>query len=214
MFTNWQKMRSIVMKDDKIKLVIIISSVISLSIASHLICYSLFNFLGMLIIPSSFTYMLVLALMNLLAVTYSRGVVLITIIMEGISNFLILIIINIVLKILALTNSANATQLDKVIFLYGNMFTANIIGSTFAYIANFIIFNYLYTKFNYFTSGFFTTLVLILIYTPLTDSIAFGQLFPLHIKEIITTNIFSNMVFFSFWSLLISMYLTKKESYD
>lgn len=202
------------MKCNEIKLILVVSLVILFSITSHIICFHLFYFHGAILIPSSVTYMLVLALMDFLAVSFNKKIVFFTIFMETVTNAIFLVIINLVMKLNCLIDKDLSLSIINLFKNYSNMYIANLIGSLIAFIANYYLFNYLYKKQSFFTSTIVSSVVLLFIYTPVTDYLAFNQLHEDLIANIVITNIISNIVFLCFWSTLLSSFLRKEYTYD
>ncbi|WP_193406763.1 hypothetical protein [Mixta mediterraneensis] len=157
--------------------------------------------------------MLVLALMDYLAVNFNRKIVFGTIVMESLSNAILLTTLKIIIFFSSFNHHTSLTVIEDLVNKFGSMYVANLIGSMIAFVINFFIFSYLYKAKSFLTSSILSSLIMLLIYTPITDLIAFKDLPIVNIIEIIGTNIISNIIFFIFWSAILSTQIKKEMQY-
>ncbi len=197
----------------EVKLIVVVSLITGMSIASHIICFDFISAGGLILIPSSPTYMLVLALLDFLAVSFNRKIVFCTILMESVINAILLLIVRLCLLFQDSSKYTLSHYMNELISGYSNMYVANLTGSLTAFLINFFIFNFFYRRKGFFASSVISSVILLLIYTPITDYLAFSKLSFSSLTGVIVTNIITNIITFIFWSALITIWLRKDKEY-
>ncbi len=183
---------------------IILTLFITLSIISHIIAFRLIEINNYSIFPSSFTYMACFVLVDVMASYNSRKFIILAIILEGVMNFLMLLITNLICQ-LPHPEYVNNTQAFIDVFTpIKYLFFANLLGSFIAFLFDSTIFYYLYKSKNYsfITSSIISSLAIILIYTVITDYYAFKLFYSDHIYELIITNIVTNLISIVVYAIL------------
>lgn len=194
---------------EQMKLLIVSSLVITTSITSHLISFNLIYIKEIAFIPSSVSYMLVFSLMDYLSASHNRKIVITLIIMESLANLIFILFVKATLILTG--TSPLSSSLNQLLFYFSDMYLSNLLGSLVALIANYILFNILYKKNNFFTSSLVSSLFLILVYTPITDYFAFSNYGDINYFSLITVNILTNVLSFIFWTAILSVILKKEE---
>lgn len=119
------------------ELCILVSLIISLSIISHIISSKVIYFLEESIIPSTLTYMLVLALFDYISTKYKKNTVLTLIFLESICNMIFILLLKFVLIFNSPPFSIPSEYFEALLEKTISMYIANLIGSILLFIANF-----------------------------------------------------------------------------
>ncbi len=192
-------------KTKEMDLMIIVSVIITVSVASHIISNNIYDFYGLIFIPSSITYMLVLALLDYLSAFYSRKIVITMIIIECFTNALFLFVIKTSISYNLTSLSPLTSSLSNLSYYFGRMYFANMTGILLALLANYYIFSYLYKKMNFLASSLVSSSLLLFIYTPITDYLAFGTIVDLNSNYLISFNLLTNLISFFIWSACLQL---------
>lgn len=198
----------------EIELIILTSLITTFSIASHIISFNIYSFNNFVFIPSSITYMLVIALLDYSSVYYSRRLVISMIIIESLSNAMLFCLIkgSFIYNISSL--SPIEDSLKNILLYFEKMYLANIVGTLIALLINNYIFTFFLKKTNFLTSSFISSTIFILLYTPATDFIAFHDVVDLKNKNLISFNIITNMISFLIWSLSLNSLIKWRRKND
>lgn len=196
-----------------ISLLILSMFFITFSILSHFISSYFIEIKECIFIPSTITYMLCFSILEYLAVTQKKKIVLSLIIMEFICVFIYSIIIIFMLEVPDKYVFVDKEHYVTVFSPFKVMFFSNLIGVTFSYLCIYFVFNNIFLKNNDFLkTAFVTNFFLIIIYTPITDWLAFGHL-NLNITNLILTNIITNLIFISIYTMVFRYFLLRRK-YD
>jgi len=198
----------------EIELIIITSLITTFSIASHIISFNIYSFDSFIFIPSSITYMLVIALLDYSSVYYSRRFVISMIVIESLSNAILFGLIKSSFIYNLSSLSPIADSLRNILLYFEKMYFANIVGTLIALLINNYIFTFFFKKTNFLTSSFISSTIFILLYTPATDFLAFHGVVNIKNTNLISFNIITNMMSFLFWSLLLNSLIKWRRKND
>ncbi|KAA1188271.1 VUT family protein [Photorhabdus heterorhabditis] len=184
--------------------IVFASLFICLSITSHLIAYRLVSVGDYVIIPSTVTYMLCFSMVDIFSSFNARKTVLLIIALEAITNLIMILITNIVISMPYPDVFEGSMDYYNTFNPISNLFVANIFGSFVAFVLNSIIFSYFYRnkKLSFITSSILSFVVVVVVYTTITDYLAFNEMYSDIIYSLTLTNMVTNSVLIIFYSLI------------
>ncbi|MFI0488291.1 MAG: VUT family protein [Yersinia sp. (in: enterobacteria)] len=187
---------------------------LSFSMTSHLIAYRLIDVVGLPVIPSSLTYMICFVIIDIAATFNNRGFLLFIIALETIANLIMLSITNIVTNMPAPEILINKGSYNDVFNPITTIYFANILGSLVAFSLDALIFFHLYNKkkMSFFESSIISSLIIVTIYTIITDCFAFKEMYPKNLVSITTVNIFTNLIFISILTVCAKYFITPLQT--
>jgi hypothetical protein len=94
------------------------------------------------------------------------------------------------------------------------IYFANILGSLVAFSLDALIFFHLYNKkkMSFFESSIISSLIIVTIYTIITDCFAFKEMYPKNLVSITTVNIFTNLIFISILTVCAKYFITPLQT--
>lgn len=190
---------------------VLIGLLITSSIASHLMANRLILIFGYPVIPTTFTYMLVFSLSDMLAALNKRKFVVFVLVGEALVNLYCLAFATTV-------NNASAPEFFLFKQSYQDVFgdipqlyLSNLGGGLIISILDIFLFSHWYRvkKLSFFKASFFSTIVSISAYTYFTDYFAFKSRYPDQVILMAHVNTVTNLMCVLVYSV-ISAYLMKR----
>lgn len=194
---------------------VIITLFLSLSITSHLISYRFVDVMGVIVIPSSLTYMACFVLVDILSTFNNRRFLVTIMCCEAIANLIMMYVTSIVVDLPHPTFLLSEQSFDDVFKPIGTMYWANLVGSFVSLVINYFIFSWLYNKcaVGFVLSSAISSTLVILVYTAITDTLAFYNMYPELSLEITVTNVVTNIAFLILFAMPSKFFVSHINKY-
>ncbi len=194
---------------------VLIGLLLTVSIVSHLVANRLVLIFDYPIIPSTFTYMAVFSLSDMLASFNSRRFVVLVLLGEAAANLIWL----------AVVTSVNVAPEPEFFHLgqayldvFGSvpkLYAANLCGGLIIGILDMFLFSHCYRvkKLSFFKASLLSTIISISTYTYFTDYFAFKDSYPDHVMMLAHVNTVTNILSVFCYSIVSALVMKKILNY-
>ncbi len=183
---------------------VLLTIFLAVSACSHAMASRLVLIAGYPLISATLIYMIVFVLTDVFASYNPRRLVVIIICLEALFNLLFVGYANGVASMPYPSYFHYAQAYKQVFSPVVVLYFANLLGISISSLVDLFIFYYLYRRrrWIFFIASFCSSIVTVSLYTYVTDYFAFRDVYPLHLFELIRTNIVSNSVTLLIYSIL------------
>ena len=182
----------------------LIGTLLSCSIISHLIANRLIWIAGYPVIPATFSYMLVFSLFDMLAGLNGRRFVIYVLFAEAFINLAWLGFVSLINASPEPDFFTLGQSFRDVFSSVPHIYMANLGGGLIIGIIDVLLFSHWYTKkkMTFFKASFFSTILSICLYTYFTDYFGFKDSYPNHVMLLAHVNTVTNVICVFFYSVL------------